>query len=84
MRNRVLQRHQFKLGKLEADLATMDEVDSKSDRYEDNFRLASIEYDENRDDRRKKVLDEVEATLEKYGKWTEVFCAIVNMPPNEV
>ncbi|GME27624.1 hypothetical protein BKCO1_17000149 [Neofusicoccum parvum] len=66
LRNRVLLQYQFKLAKLEAVLQKLDEDDSNSKEAEDNFRLSSIEYDQSQDDRRQSIIDDIDATLEKY------------------
>ncbi|KAL1631188.1 hypothetical protein SLS56_004435 [Neofusicoccum ribis] len=71
LRNRVLLQYQFKLAKLEAVLQKLDEDDSKSKEAEDNFRLSSIEYDQSQDDRRQSIIDDIDATLEKYDALLE-------------
>lgn len=68
LRNRILLHYQLKLAKLEERLEQMDWGDKSSSDDRDNYRLSSLEYDQERDNRRQGLVEEIEIALEKYGR----------------
>lgn len=64
LRNRVMIHLQFEIAELEKELDKLDELDNTADRRR---RLSSIRFDKAQNDsRRKELIEEIEAKLEKY------------------